>query len=115
MISQSSSEQSFCYTVVDNKAEVVKKSVEEELSIEIFRQDVDSVDVKSSVVIVTVVGAGMRHRPGVAGKVFTIMGDNNVNVLAIAQGSSECSISFVVEEKDLDTAIKRLHDLALED
>lgn len=114
MISQSSSEQSFCYTVVENKAEAVKRSVEEELSIEIYRQDVDTVDVMNGIAIVTVVGAGMRHRPGVAGKVFTIMGDSRVNVLAIAQGSSECSISFVVDEKDILIAVEKLHNLALE-
>ncbi len=114
MISQSSSEQSFCYTVVNNKADDVRKAVEEELSSEIFRQDVDGVDIMSSVVIITVVGAGMRHRPGVAGKVFSILGDNRINVLSIAQGSSECSISFVVDDKDLEPAVKALHELALE-
>lgn len=114
MISQSSSEQSFCFTVVDNRSEEVKQAVEQELSAEIYRQDVDGVEIMSQVVIITVVGAGMRHRPGVAGKVFTIMGENNVNVLAIAQGSSECSISFVVDAKDLEIAVKKLHELALE-
>lgn len=114
MISQSSSEQSFCFTVVDQKAPAVKEAVEQELAAEIARQDVDSVDVMSEVAIVTVVGAGMRHRPGVAGKVFSIMGNNNVNVLSIAQGSSECSISFVVDERDIPVAVERLHDLALE-
>lgn len=114
MISQSSSEQSFCFTVVDTRADGVKRVVEDELSSEIARQDVDSVEVLPSIAIVTVVGAGMRHRPGVAGKVFTIMGDNTVNVLAIAQGSSECSISFVVNESDLERAVRHLHELALD-
>lgn len=115
MISQSSSEQSFCYTVVDEKAYAVKEIVEQELSAEIARQDVDSVDVSSDIVIVTVVGAGMRHRPGVAGRVFTTLGDRRVNVLAIAQGSSECSISFVVSESDREAAVRALHELALAD
>jgi aspartate kinase len=114
MISQSSSEQSFCYTVVDDKATQVKQFVESELSDEISHQDIDGVDILSDVVIITVVGAGMKHQPGVAGRVFTTMGDNGINVLAIAQGSSECSISFVVAEDDLDIAVQRLHDLALE-
>lgn len=113
MISQSSSEQSFCFTVPDDKAASVKNAVEGELHAEIQRQDVDSVDVTDEIVIVTVVGAGMRHKPGVAGRVFTTMGNNNVNVLAIAQGSSECSISFVVAQPDLERAVRCLHDLAL--
>jgi len=115
MISQSSSEQSFCFTVVDDRAPQVKYAVETELSKEIDRRDVDSIDVMSNVVIITAVGAGMRHQPGVAGRVFTTMGNNGVNVLAIAQGSSECSISFLVAEKDLEQAVIHLHDLALED
>lgn len=114
MISQSSSEQSFCYSVVDDQADIVKNAVEDELNKEISQQDVDSVDITADVVIITAVGAGMRHQIGVAGRIFTTMGENSVNVLAIAQGSSECSISFIVAEKDLETAVTRLHDLALE-
>lgn len=114
MISQSSSEQSFCFTVVNAQADEVKSSVEDELASEIAHRDVDGIDVLGNVVIITVVGAGMRHKPGVAGNVFTRMGDNGVNVLAIAQGSSECSISFVIDESDLQTAVTRLHDLALD-
>ncbi|MGB7339023.1 MAG: aspartate kinase [Phototrophicaceae bacterium] len=113
MISQSSSEQSFCFTVVDAQSDDVKHSVERELATEIAHRDVDGIDVLGNVVIITVIGAGMRHKPGVAGSVFTRLGENNVNVLAIAQGSSECSISFVVAESDLETAVLRLHDLAL--
>lgn len=114
MISQSSSEQSFCFTVVDQKADVVKNSVESELAREIQQQDVDSVDVLSDIVIITVVGSGMRGTPGVAGRVFSILGDHRINVLAIAQGSSECSISFIVAEEDIQVAVSVLHTLALE-
>lgn len=114
MISQSSSEQSFCFTVVDDRAPAVKAAVEHELAAEIAHRDVDSVDIVDDILIITVVGAGMRHQPGVAGRVFTRLGDSEVNVLAIAQGSSECSISFVVAENDLKLAVTCLHDLALQ-
>jgi aspartate kinase len=114
MISQSSSEQSFCFLVTDQSAEDVKDSIENQLAGEIARRDIDRVDVEDEVVIITVVGAGMRGIPGVAGRVFSVMGDNRINILAIAQGSSECSISFVVAERDLEQAVIRLHDLALE-
>ena len=53
----------------------------------------------------------MRHTPGVAGKVFSQLGNNNVNVLAIAQGSSEVSISLVVDAADTENAVKALHGL----
>ncbi len=50
--------------------------------------------------IVTIVGAGMRGTPGISGRVFSALGDNRINVIAIAQGSSECSISIVVDAED---------------
>ena len=114
MISQASSEQSFCFTVVDPLAQSVKEAVEAELQREILHNDIDSVDVLSDIVIITVVGSGMRGTPGVAGRVFSLLGDHRINVLAIAQGSSECSISFIVAEADLERAVGELHTLALE-
>lgn len=114
MISQSSSEQSFCFTVTDDKAADVRQAVERELALEIARSNVDGVAVRKDIVIITVVGSGMKGTPGVAGRVFTVLGEHSVNVLSIAQGSSECSISFVVEEADLEKAVCVLHDLALE-
>lgn len=114
MISQASSEQNFCFVVLDGKAGEAKAAIESELSVEIERQDVDSVEVMGQVAIVTTVGAGMRGTPGVAGRIFTVMGDKAVNVIAIAQGASECSISFVIEEAELKKAVLALHDLALE-
>ena len=49
-----------------------------------------------------------------AGRVFSLLGENRINVLAIAQGSSECSISFIIEQRDLELAVTELHTLALE-
>lgn len=114
MISQSSSEQSFCFTVVDALAANVKAAVEAELQREIQHKAIDSVDTLPDIVIITVVGSGMRGTPGVAGRVFSLLGEREINVLAIAQGSSECSISFVVSEADLERAVVELHSLALE-
>ena len=114
MISQSSSEQSFCFTVIDPVAGDVKAAVEHELQREIQHNNIDSVDILCDIVIITVVGSGMRGTPGVAGRVFSLLGDQKINVLAIAQGSSECSISFIINESDLEHAVKQLHSLALE-
>jgi aspartate kinase len=114
MISQASSEQNFCFVVMDDHAQAAKQAIESELAAEIARQDVDGVDVLSDVAIVTSVGAGMRGTPGITGRIFTMMGGNGVNVIAIAQGASECSISFVVDEDNLQKAVVSLHDLALE-
>ena len=112
--SQASSEQNFCFVVLDDRAQEAKEAIEAELAAEIARQDVDTVTVMDSVAIVTTVGSGMQGTPGVAGRIFTVMGENSVNVIAIAQGASECSISFVVDEDNLQKAVVALHDLALE-
>lgn len=114
MISQASSEQNFCFVVMDDKAKAAKDAIEAELVEEIGREDVDLVDVMPDIAIVTTVGAGMRGTPGVAGRIFTTMGQSGVNVIAIAQGASECSISFVIDEAHIKQAVIALHDLALE-
>ncbi len=114
MISQASSEQSFCFVLMDDQVYSAKRAIEDELNKEIARKDVDEVEVLTSVAVVTVVGAGMRGTPGVAGRVFSTMGAASINVIAIAQGASECSISFVIDEEQLQHAVVSLHDLALE-
>jgi aspartate kinase len=114
MIMQASSEQSFCFVIADSHAALSKAEIEAELKSEMTQQNVDMVSVQSDVAIVTVVGAAMQGTPGVAGRVFTTLGDRGVNVIAIAQGSSECSISFVISEADLQRAVVGLHELALD-
>lgn len=114
MISQSSSEQSICFIVPEGKGEHVRGAIHDELASEIQRGDVATVDVQTDVVIITAVGAGMRGTPGVAGRVFGCMGSHAINVLSIAQGSSEVSISFVIASADTQRAVVALHDLALE-
>lgn len=65
----------------------------------------------NQVVIVTAVGTAMRTTPGVAGRVFSALGAAGINIIAIAQGSSECSISLVVNAIDADEAVRRIHAL----
>ena len=111
LISQASSEQSICFTVPAESAARVITSLEETFDREIQKNDIDRVWATDEVVIVTVVGAGMIHTPGVAGRIFTALGKAGVNVIAIAQGSSEVSISLVVSAADTRTALKSLHEL----
>jgi aspartate kinase len=68
------------------------------------------VDVIEKTAIVAVIGSYMRGHPGTAGRVFSSMGKAGVNIMAIAQGSSELSISFLVKGDDGPTAIQALHD-----
>jgi aspartate kinase len=111
MISQASSEQSICFVVPCASAEVVRHALEEEFRLELNRDDIDSISVSEECAVVTVVGAGMRHTPGIAGKVFGALGAAGVNVVVIAQGSSECSISLTVDAAQADEAVRAIHKL----
>ena len=111
MISQASSEQSICFVVPHAARKIVVDTLEDEFRQEIARRDIDRINPLDNCAIVTVVGAGMRSTPGIAGKVFSAVGDENVNVIAIAQGSSECSISLVVDAQETNRAIHAIHRL----
>ena len=111
LITQASSEQSICFAVPSEAAPSVTSALEKTFAHEIEDDDIDRVWSTEDVSIITVVGAGMRHTPGVAGMVFSQLGNNGVNVLAIAQGSSEVSISLVVDAADTENAVKALHQL----
>jgi aspartate kinase len=114
LITQASSEQSICFAVPSETAAFVLEALEKTFVHEIEDQDIDRVWSTDDVSIVTVVGAGMRHTVGVAGRVFSQLGDSGVNVLAIAQGSSEVSISLVVDSADTESAVKALHRLIVQ-
>jgi aspartate kinase len=111
LISQASSEQSICFSVPGTSSETVIAALEDEFAGEFRRRDMDRVWVQEPVAIVTVVGAGMRGTPGIAGRLFSALGDAGINIIAIAQGSSECSISMVVDEADTAAAVQQIHNL----
>jgi len=109
MISQASSEQSICFVIPTETADVVIQSVEAEMELELARRDIDRVWEQPDIVIVTAVMAGLRHTPGIAGRIFSALGEADINVIAIAQGSSEFSISIVVAAQDADHAMRQIH------
>ncbi len=114
LIIQASSEQSICFAVPSEAAPFVLDALEKTFVHEIEDEDIDRVWSTTDVSIVTVVGSGMRHTVGVAGRVFGQLGNSGVNVLAIAQGSSEVSISLVVDHSDTENAVKALHQLIVQ-
>jgi bifunctional aspartokinase / homoserine dehydrogenase 1 len=111
LISQASSEQSICFTVPAALTSTIVAAVQDEFRHELEDRDIDAVSALENVVIVTVVGAGMRHTPGIAGRVFGALGAECINIIAIAQGSSECSISLIVDKQDADAAVRTIHRL----
>ena len=114
LITQASSEQSICFAIPTESAEQVLNALQRNFALEISERDIDRVWATDDVSIITVVGIGMRHTPGVAGRIFSQLANNNVNVLAIAQGSSEVSISLVVDTADTERAVKALHELIVQ-
>ncbi|MEP7003814.1 MAG: aspartate kinase [Chloroflexota bacterium] len=109
MISQASSENSICLVVPNESVTHLEASLRKMFSRELARHDVEKVAVEAPVAIVSAVGEGMRGTPGVAARLFGAIARARVNVLAIAQGSSELNISLVVHEKDRDTAVQAVH------
>jgi aspartate kinase len=111
MISQASSEQSICFVVPQGAAERVVGELRHAFERELARQDIESIFALDDVVVVTVVGAAIRQTPGVAGRIFTAVGNGDINVIAIAMGSSECSISLVVDARHARNAVRHIHSL----
>ncbi len=109
MISQASSEQSICFVIPTETVEPVIRALEEEMALELARRDIDQIRSLDDVVIVTAVGAGMRGTPGVAARIFGALGRGNINIIAIAQGSSECSVSLVVPADAAADAVRQIH------
>jgi aspartate kinase len=110
MISQASSEQSICFVVPGADAAGVTEGLEHTFADEIKRRLIDRVTVERDIVIVAVVGEGMRGTPGIAARLFGALGEHRLNVIAVAQGSSEANISLVLADADAQPAVKYIHD-----
>jgi len=109
-VTQASSEHTICLAVESRFAAEAKLAIEEEFRAELGWGEIDDVLVEENLAIIAVVGENMRNTPGVAAKVFGALGKDGVNIVAIAQGSSELNISVVVSNKDEKLALGTLHD-----
>jgi bifunctional aspartokinase / homoserine dehydrogenase 1 len=109
MISQSSSEHSICLVVRSADADTARTALEREFGVELDRHLIERVAVTRAVAIVSIIGAGMRGTPGIAGKFFEALRRGRINVLAIAQGSSELNISAAIAEADYRHAVQAIH------
>ncbi|HZA93867.1 MAG TPA: aspartate kinase, partial [Gemmatimonadales bacterium] len=109
LISQASSEHSICFSVPEALAVQARDSLLEEFREEISHREIDGVEVSPGMATVAVVGLGMHGTPGVAAGVFSALAAGDLNVVAIAQGSSELNISVVVAAADAPEAQRRIH------
>jgi bifunctional aspartokinase / homoserine dehydrogenase 1 len=110
LITQASSEHSISVGINQKDATRAQQAVEEEFGLEIKAGIIDEVELESDLAIVALVGSNMRNTPGIAGKLFSALGRNGINIIAIAQGTSELNISCVIPKKDEQKALNTLHE-----
>ena len=105
MISQSPSESSISIVVKKNDLDKAVNTLEMNL----LGKMIKKIDVTTDVSIIALIGSGMRGTVGVASKVFGAVAQNSINVMMIAQGSSELNLAFVVKDDDCEAAVNALH------
>ena len=109
LISQASSEHSICIGLMEGDAEKAVQLLKHTFAEELEEGLISSIGCERNLAIIAVVGGKMCHMPGVAARVFSPLGRNGINVIAISQGSSELNISFAIHENDLKKALRILH------
>jgi aspartokinase/homoserine dehydrogenase 1 len=109
LITQASSERSICFAVEPGKLNQAVAVIHDAFALERQAGLVEDLVVEERCSILAAVGDAMRESPGIAGRIFDVLGHHRVNVRAIAQGSSELNISFVVTEGDEERALRAVH------
>ncbi|WP_137166102.1 bifunctional aspartate kinase/homoserine dehydrogenase I [Salinimonas lutimaris] len=109
LITQSSSEYSISFCIQSKDADKALTVLEDAFALELQNQLLDPIEVRRDLAIVTLVGDGMRHTKGLAARFFNALAQARVNNVAIAQGSSERSISTVIEANRAKKAVRVIH------
>lgn len=109
MISQASSEHTICLVFRSQDVAAATAELERELAPELASREIEPLDVQEDMEIVAVIGEGMRGRSGVSGRLFNSLGRAGISVHAIAQGSSERNISFVIAGEDRELTLQTVH------
>jgi bifunctional aspartokinase / homoserine dehydrogenase 1 len=111
MISMASSDYNISFLVQEKDAEHAEAILKKELAVfQEIEHTINPVVVERGVAVIACVGANLRGRVGVAGKIFMTLGDAGINMIAIAQGSSEYNISIVVRDEQTKKAVSAIHD-----
>lgn len=109
VLTSSSYRQNFCFLVRGDELPRTLRALESALALELAHGYVHPIQVDSSVGLLAAVGEGMQGRPGMAGRIFTAISRAQVNIIAIAQGSSELTIAVVVRRDGLEKAVRAVH------
>lgn len=115
MITQASSEHSICIGLTKDDAKKAKEIIEDEFSLEISLNKLNSVAIEKNMVNIAVVGDKMKDHQGISGKLFSSLGANNINIRAIAQGASERNISIIIDKKNIKKALNTIHERFFEE
>ena len=110
MISQASSEHSICIVCRSEQAKKAIAGLKTELVRELEAKQIENFELVRDLEIVAIIGENMRGTPGISGRLFSALGEKKINVLAIAQGSSERNISFVIESSERSAALNTVHE-----
>ncbi|MCL2806197.1 MAG: bifunctional aspartate kinase/homoserine dehydrogenase I [Treponema sp.] len=110
LITQSSSEYSICFAILPQDAGAAEATIKEEFAKEINSSSIDAPIIEKDLSIIAVVGSAMKSTSGISGKFFHALGRNGINIIAIAQGSSETNISAVISAKDEGKALNAIHN-----
>ncbi|MGQ9919479.1 MAG: aspartate kinase, partial [Bryobacteraceae bacterium] len=109
-LTSSSYRQNFCFLIRSSELPHVVEKLEETFSLELAHGYLHPIDVDLDVGLLAIVGEGMRGHPGLAGRIFTAISRQRVNIIAIAQGSSELTIAIVVRKDGLEKAVRAVHE-----
>ena len=114
MITQASSEHSICLGIDATEADFAQETIDEAFALDIETKKINPIRVEKELSIIALVGENMKNHQGISGRMFRALGNNNVNVKAIAQGASEKNITAVIDSKDIKKAINTLHEAFFE-
>jgi len=108
-ITQASSEHAISLCIPAESAAAARSALDAEFAAERHRREIERIDVRTGVAMVAVVGLGMAGTRGLAARVFTSLGRAGINIVAIAQGSSELNITVVIDEVAAPDAVRAVH------
>jgi aspartokinase len=108
--SSSSYRQNFCFLIRKDELPAAMESLHAEFALELAHGYLQPIDVDTEVGLLAVVGEGMQGTAGLAGRIFTAISKERVNIIAIAQGSSELTIAIVVARDGLEKAVRAIHE-----
>ena len=114
MITQASSEHSICLGIDAAEADFAQETIDDAFALDIETKKINPIRVEKDLSIIALVGENMKNHQGISGRMFRALGNNNVNVKAIAQGASEKNITAVIESKDIKKALNTLHEAFFE-